>query len=319
MFSVIFNYIVLPALLSTGAFGMFCVFNPTKGKGIITAVLWHGVNMYSKVTIMLENAGRMLIKNGKYDRDEDTEKNAKNDDGYAEDHPRHVLSYYNNKENACVSFGNDYMKIPTGWWKKQQKYDVMGVIIVKKTHLSNIYYKTFENYEQLFQHNDVWSYLDKQFLQVELIYTKDNKRVIMDIHKYLDMFYVKGNKILSKSFLQLYLKKWYSMDLEEDYSLKIFDKDINLFNLKSTEYILFEEDTYKIIQTDTEIMDSKTSAADVTNTENAADAANTENATDAANTENAADAANTENTADAVNTENATNTENAANATAVNT
>ena len=50
-----------------------------------------------------------------------------------------------------------------------------------------------------------------------------------------------------------YLKKWFSNVLTEDtYTLKIFDKDVNLFTLTPQQYILITDDGYKIKNIDDE-------------------------------------------------------------------
>ena len=65
-----------------------------------------------------------------------------------------------------------------------------------------------------------WNMIDRQFVQIEL---EQNGKII-DIHKHLDHFYLKGNKLLTKTFLKWYLNNWYSVELADDYALKILTK-----------------------------------------------------------------------------------------------
>ena len=46
--------------------------------------------------------------------------------------------------------------------------------------------------------------------------------------------------------MKWYLQKWFDVVLEDTYTLKIFDKDVNLFNLTPEQYIILIDDGYKI-------------------------------------------------------------------------
>ena len=86
----------------------------------------------------------------------------------------------------------------------------------------------------------------KPFLQVELKY-KDKS---LDIHEHLNTFYVRDNHILDKIFLQWYVKYWFLLDLDDEYTINIIDQDVNMFTLNPTQSILLEDDKYLIINTD---------------------------------------------------------------------
>lgn len=85
--------------------------------------------------------------------------------------------------------------------------------------------------------------LEKQFVQVEL--EQDN--TVIDIHKHLDQFYISGNSILSKAFLKWYLKSWYNIKLSNDYTLKVFDKDVNFFSMGEESYVFLDSKKYSVI------------------------------------------------------------------------
>ena len=85
----------------------------------------------------------------------------------------------------------------------------------------------------------------KPFLQVELKY-KDKS---LDIHEHLNTFYVRDNHILDKIFLQWYVKYWFLLDLDDEYTINIIDQDVNMFTLNPTQSILLEDDKYLIINT----------------------------------------------------------------------
>lgn len=74
---------------------------------------------------------------------------------------------------------------------------------------------------------------------------------MIDIHSNLTGFYVNENIILDKKFLEWYLAQYYELNDIDDYELRIFDKDVNMLNLKSTQAIKIENDSYSIIESST--------------------------------------------------------------------
>jgi len=49
--------------------------------------------------------------------------------------------------------------------------------------------------------------------------------------------------------LKWYLKSWYNIELCDEYTLKIFDKDVNLFSIGPESYIYLGNEKYSIIDT----------------------------------------------------------------------
>ena len=45
----------------------------------------------------------------------------------------------------------------------------------------------------------------------------------------------------------MYLKSWYNIELCNEYTLKIFDKDVNLFSIGPDSYISLGNENYSII------------------------------------------------------------------------
>ena len=92
--------------------------------------------------------------------------------------------------------------------------------------------------------------MDKQFIQVELMVGT----VELDIHQYLKEYYYNGNIILDTTFL-LWLCKYNSLneipleDIQEgNYTIKIIDKNVEMFDLTSNQSIeLVEGSGYNII------------------------------------------------------------------------
>ena len=70
--------------------------------------------------------------------------------------------------------------------------------------------------------------LDSPFLQVEL--KQGGEKILLD--KGLSDFYFNGNKILDEIFLKWFLDYYnYGVKLQEEYTIKIMDNDINFFDI----------------------------------------------------------------------------------------
>jgi len=225
MFSEIVNYIVIPTLLSASALGAYYVWSPEDSKKLISSIAWYGVNMYSRAAIYYETFVQ-------YDLSDDEE------DEFDEEES---LSYYNNENQIIVSLGTDYKTLPSEWWNDSKNN--VDLLILKKSLCDNMKYKIFHKHQELMKSGIYWVTIEKQFVQVEL--EQDDE--VIDIHKHLDQFYTVGNSILSKSFLRWYLKSWYNIELCDEYTLKIFDKDVNLFSIGPESYIYLGNEKYSII------------------------------------------------------------------------
>lgn len=228
MFSEIINYIVIPSLLSASALGAYYVWSPEDSKQLISSIAWYGVNMYSHASIYYENFTR-----DKY--------NLSDEDSDFDDEEEESLSYYNSENQLTVSLGTDYKNMPDEWWNDSKNN--IDLLMFKKSLGDSIKYKIFNTHKELIKSDNDWVTLEKPFVQVEL---EQNGEVI-DIYKHLDHFYTVGNSILSKSFLSWYLKSWYNIELCDKYTLKIFDKDVNLFSIGPESYIFLDNDKYSII------------------------------------------------------------------------
>jgi len=228
MFSDIFNYFVIPTVVSIGAFGVYCLLNPQNGSNLLKNMAWQSVKLYSKASIYFENLAQP----------DNMEEDSDNESVDSESTP--LLSYYNYDKDLEVHMGEDYDNLPEEWWKdSEQNVD----LIILKNENSTKLFKTFKNYNKFsLSDKDNWEKTEKQFVQIELIQNGS----CIDIHKHLDSFYIQGNILFTPAFLKWYLQKWFDVVLEDTYTLKIFDKDVNLFNLTPEQYIILIDDGYKI-------------------------------------------------------------------------
>lgn len=236
MFSEILNYFVIPTMVSLGAFGVFYILNPDTANKVIKNVAWESVKMYSKASIYLENLAQTSS----------TDEDFIDDDNDDFDEIKPLLSYYDFDDSLEVQLGSDYETLPQKWWVDIEEN--VDLIILKNENPTELF-KTFKNYNKFTSSDNNWDKVEKQFVQIELV---QNDKCI-DIHKYLNSFYINGNILFTPAFLKWYLQKWFNNVLTEDtYTLKIFDKDVNLFNITPEQYIILTDNGYKIKNIDDE-------------------------------------------------------------------
>ena len=83
--------------------------------------------------------------------------------------------------------------------------------------------------------------LDSPFLQVEL--NQCGEKTLLD--NGLSDFYFNGNKILDEIFLKWFLDYYnYGADLEDEYSIKIMDNNVNFVELSRGDYVVLNKDGF---------------------------------------------------------------------------
>ena len=217
MFSEIWNYFLLPTLLSVGAFGIYYTVHPEGGNQAAANIVWYGIKIYSKTAIFYEK----ITSTDEIILEEEEGEN------------KPTLAYYTLDKFSKINLGDDYDDISEEWWKNHD----FDVLVLKKDDMCKI----FLTYEELRDDDGVWEAVDSPFVQVELVVGDE----ILDIHKTLNKFYLKNTKILDKTFIRWFLKKMHNIE-HADYELKIFDKDVNFFRLKQNEYVFLNDDGYVV-------------------------------------------------------------------------
>jgi hypothetical protein len=245
MFSELWNYVLFPLILTAAATGMSYVVKPKETMVFASTISWYSVNFFSKASIYYEeifNKTYPIIVEEEKDKEE-----------------KPSLFYYNN--NTQIYLGDDYENIEKSWWENRQN---IYLLFLKKDGK----YKILYNYKDL---SDVeWEDIDKPFIQVELV---QNNKEPLDICKKLEKFNINGNIILGHTFLQWLLWKCYDLELDDDYTLKIFDKDVNMYEIKSGQSIKLLEKSVVVVE-DSELYleeesddDSETDVSDVSETD----------------------------------------------------
>jgi hypothetical protein len=248
MFSDLLNYFVIPTVFSFGAFGLFYFLNPDKANDLLKDIAWQSVNVYSKASIYFENLAQAAT----------IEEEEEYNDDFEEVKP--LLSYYNYDEDLVIHMGNDYENLPNEWWEDNEKN--VDLIILNKQDDKELF-KTFKNFKTLSKSDKTdWTTVEKQFVQIEFV----QNDTCIDIHKHLNSFYLAKNVLFTPAFVKWYLKNWFNTTLKDDaYTLKIFDKDVNLFSLTKEQYIKITKDGYEIKNINEESEDEESEDEDSEN------------------------------------------------------
>lgn len=226
MSDILMNYFVVPSVVSMVGFMALVVIHPVLAKKVAKEISWQSVRMFSQANIFME---RLADKYAERYESSSSE---------SEDSPDETkLSYFDTKQNIMIEVGTDHNDISKEWWENNK--DDIGFFMLTD---DNDLMKISHNYHSLVDSDD-WTTIEKPFVQVELV----QKESTLDIHDKLNYFYVSDNVILDKSFLKWYVGHFFDTELEEDYILKIFDKDVNLFEMNSEQMVKLSKDGYKVM------------------------------------------------------------------------
>ena len=154
------------------------------------------------------------------------------------------LVYYNRDDKLCFISDTVNDNTITEALKRAP-----SIIFIRNTIGGEEYYKRTLAPSNKDSYSDV--FFEKPFIQIEYI---GEGGEIYDIHKYLTSFYVNGNAILDRVFLEWYLSYFYDKSCSEKYTLRIIDKDINMFDIQPDQTVILRNDMYEV----TKVMDTLT-------------------------------------------------------------
>jgi len=87
-------------------------------------------------------------------------------------------------------------------------------------------------------------YCTFKFIGISL--TNKNNEIDINLFKPYN-FYLEGNVILDEVFLKWYCKRFYNVELESDYKLRIIDDNANFLNLDKNNMLLLNKNDYELI------------------------------------------------------------------------
>jgi len=238
MFYDLCYYILLPLVCATGAAGLYYMRDPVGAKNKAINLSWNITKCYITWS---DNLGLFVNKYSPDSSDSDDD-DSDNDDDLS---PIYFIFYNNEHQNIYITdeINDEIME------HVNAKIKPSIMFIRSKIGREQYYKRTVIPMES----DTVYDTLvEKLFIQVEYVTKDDNgKENVTDIHSNLTGFYVNGNTILDKKFLQWYLGQYYNLDKMDDYELRIFDKDVNMLTIKSTQAVKIEDNTYSIIESST--------------------------------------------------------------------
>jgi hypothetical protein len=141
----------------------------------------------------------------------------------------------------CDDFKDWYNTAKTILIKEKKVYDCLISMRVDDKYIYKVCDTESEAFETL-----PCELSNVKFLSIGYTHPELKNQIVIEIDKNA---YLVGNELLSCTFVKRALE--YSSNVKNfdtDYVLTIMDNDLNIFELKSNEYIIIEKDTYKIIQ-----------------------------------------------------------------------
>lgn len=244
-------YLALPFVIAGASFASCYILYPREFERYMIGASWNITKFIVECNGVKEKLDDKLgtIKNNLFNKntnksDFDSETDFSDDDEYDE-----IIGY--NHHVKC-SFSHDINDIHTN--TDIINNENINVLFYHHLEGDSEQYKRIADFDDLRKlKNDEMELdsVDKQFIQVEYITTDENNdENIVDIHSHLGDFYVRDNIILDKYFLEWYLETFYDITIKDEYKLRFFDKDVNMFTLTSNNAIMIYNNTYTKLDID---------------------------------------------------------------------
>lgn len=226
-----FSYLLTPILFLGTGLGAYYLYNPQSAKGMLVYATWNAAGYYVKMLDYF-NPPDTATENKINKTDSVVEKE---NDSESKKVSQSLVYYIENEKNTYQT------DVRTRKSVDLIKASKPLLLFLKTKYKDMEYYKRTKN--PLATYTEYLTLDERPFIQVEFI-EKDKKPI--DIHGHLSGFYVEENVILDTAFLKWYLSYFYKIHSFGNYTLKIFDKDVNMFTLDETQYIRILKDTYHV-------------------------------------------------------------------------
>ena len=227
--------IMIPTFIFAGSIGVCYCINPDKTKEFISRTSWE----MSKLYVRAKDGYELIIN----DSDNESDSGYDADNEYEEyDIKYNNLLFLDNKGNTCVTDTSNSETI-----KKIMKLNPNPVFLEKRNNKEMIYKRIILDSEQNLDDFVFTKSKEDPFIQVE--YIDDNNT--LNLHDKLKMFYISDNKILDKEFIRFIIKYYFDKEISDSYIIRIFDRNINQFELKNNSYVVIRNDKelgYEIIE-----------------------------------------------------------------------
>jgi len=237
-------YVLTPAIVLGAGFGAYYMYDPEAAHLTAIQWTWNAIYCYVKLTDYFKTPVKKIQKK----RPKDTA-----------DEKSNIINQHQSLIYYVGSEKNTYITDILTEKSLELIQATNPLIMFLRTHYKHmVYFKRTQN--PMASDTEYLTLVERPFIQVEFFET-DKKA--LDIHSHLGAFYVEGNIILDAAFLKWYLQYYYDRSSFGEYTLKIIDKDVNMFTLNKMGHILIQDGGYTVV--DGEV--SETSAVEASATE----------------------------------------------------
>ena len=227
-------YLAGVSVVGTIGFGLYYLYDETAAMAVMEEFSWSAVRGYHRVNMETNNLRRYLENEFVVSKNSDVE-----EDDESEEEKEKLVSFmgYNNDGSVYTSY-----ELENNKYIEDENFNMM--MLVKKEGESNLYKRIHEKGE--ISNEAKFEKVTKPFLSVEV--EQNNNRVA--IHDQLKSFYINGNMLLDKVFLQWYLEEFYGISLEDNYKIHIIDSNIEMHKLQFDQSVTVQskEQLYSITQ-----------------------------------------------------------------------
>ena len=227
-------YLAGVSVVGTLGFGLFYLYDERAATAIMEDFSWSAVRAYHRVNMETNNLRRYLENELSEGKNSDIEEEYE-----SEEEESKLISFigYNNDGSVYTT-----EELDNNRYIEDENFNMM--MLVKKEEDTKLYKRIHEKGE--ISSEVTFEKVTKPFLSVEI--EQNNSRVA--IHDELKSFYINGNMLLDKVFLEWYLEEFYSMNLEEDYKIHIIDSNIEMHKIQFDQSVTIQskERLYSITQ-----------------------------------------------------------------------
>ena len=218
-------YLAGVGMLSTIGYGFLWIYDRDMAEDVAQQVSWNTVKAYHRANLEYNNLKRWYEVNSR-------ERISRSDDEEdEEDIPKKDIEFLGYNKSDDTTYKSDNLE--NNPYIDDTNFDLM--FLIKKVEDKELYKRLIDKNE--ITENLKMETTKKPFIQVELC-QNENKT---SIHKHLEHFYIENNKLLDKTFVSWYVKTFYGLLLDDEYSLSIIDSDVNMFKLNSDQHVVLTE------------------------------------------------------------------------------
>ena len=197
-------YLAGVSVLGSIGLGLLYLYDDQVATSIIEDFSWTAVRAYHRVNMETNNLRRYL------ETEFIDEKNSDKEDSDEEYELENVIKFLGYNKDGSIYTS---VQLKNNNYIDDEQFDMMILVDDSEGFYKRINEKTEINNDCVFEK------VEKPFLSVEI--EQNGERIA--IHDKLKQFYVNGNVLLDKIFLQWYLETFHGMNLEEGYKIHIID------------------------------------------------------------------------------------------------